>query len=316
MSTMSDTVPILLSFYALTNGTKNLITGQLTYSSLQDFSFKAYSARKTFRTILALYRTRYFANQKVTLYFDKGTTQVKTDASGSFNCIADSIPHQSVLQNIILSNGQPVRMIDDLYARQVHHIDAPYIVVSDIDDTLLHSHISNKLLKFRTLMFTSMENRKAVKSMTKLIGELHQMGVVPFYLSNSEQNLYPLIYRFLLHNGFPPGPLFLRQMRKVRDIFRYRTLAEREIHKTKMLAQIMQLFPDKKYFLLGDNTQLDLKIYLKMAEQHPNNVRYIIIRKVLSGSHDEDYLKTVSERLKKHGIGFYYSDSFPSKFEL
>jgi phosphatidate phosphatase APP1 len=313
---MSDTVPLLLSFYALSNGTKNLITGQLTYSSLRDFSFKAYSTRKTFRTILALYRTRYFANQKVTLHFDKGTTQVKTDASGSFNCIADAIPDQSILQEIILSNGQPVRIIDDLYARRIHHIEAPYIVVSDIDDTLLHSHISNKLLKFRTLMFTSVENRKAVKSMTKLIGELDQMGVVPFYLSNSEQNLYPLIYRFLLHNGFPPGPLFLKQMRRVRDIFRSRTLQEREIHKTKMLAQIMHLFPDRKYFLLGDNTQLDLRIYLKMAEKYPNNVRYIIIRKVLSRSHDEDYLRSVSERLKEQGIGFYYADSFPSKFEL
>ena len=313
---MSDTVPILLSFYALSNGTKNLITGQLTYSSLRDFSFKEYSTRKTFRTILALYRTRYFANQHVTLNFNKGTTKVKTDASGSFNCIADSIPDQSLLQDITLSNGQSVRIIDGLYPRYIHHIDELYIVVSDIDDTLLHSHISNKLLKFRTLMFTSVENRKAVKSMTKLIGELHEMGVVPFYLSNSEQNLYPLIYRFLLHNEFPPGPLFLRQMRKVRDIFRSRTLQEREIHKTKMLAQIMQLFPDKKYFLLGDNTQLDLKIYLKLAEQYPNNVRYIIIRKVLSRSHDEHYLKTVSERLKQQGIGFYYADSFPSKFEL
>lgn len=83
-SRMSSTVPILLSFYALSNGTKTLLTGQLTYSSLRDFSFKSYSTRKTFRTILALYRTRFFANQHVTLHFDIGTVQVKTDASGSF----------------------------------------------------------------------------------------------------------------------------------------------------------------------------------------------------------------------------------------
>ena len=60
------------------------MTGQLTYSSLRDFSFKSYSTRKTFRTILALYRTRFFANQQVTLQFDKGTAKAKTDASGSF----------------------------------------------------------------------------------------------------------------------------------------------------------------------------------------------------------------------------------------
>lgn len=313
---MSDTAPILLSFYALSNGTKNLLTGQLTYSSLRDFSFKSYSARKTFRTILALYRTRFFANQQVTLHFDKGTTQVKTDASGAFFYVKDAVADQSQLQGIALANGKPVRIIEDLYSRRIRHVDSPFIVVSDIDDTLLHSNISNRLLKFRTLMFTSMENRKAVASMTKLIGELHLMGVVPFYLSNSEQNLYPLIYRFLLHNGFPPGPLFLKQMKKVRDIFRFLTLQEREIHKTKMLEQILQLFPDKKYFLMGDNTQLDLRIYLRIADKYPKNIRYIIIRKVLSRSHGQEYLKEISEKLKAQGIGFYYADSFPAKFEL
>jgi phosphatidate phosphatase APP1 len=313
---MNDTAPTLLSFYALSNGAKNLLTGQLTYSSLRDFSFKSFSSRKTFRTLLALYRTRFLANQQVILHFDEGTTQVRTDASGSFFHITDTLPNQSKLKKILLANGQPVRFIEELYVPNIHRVDGPFIAVSDIDDTLLHSHISNKLLKFRTLMFTSMENRKAVSSMTKLIRELHHMGVAPFYLSNSEQNLYPLIYRFLLHNGFPPGPLFLKQMRKVRDVFRSLTMEEREIHKTKMLKQIFDLFPDKKYFLLGDNTQLDLKIYLKMADQYPKNIRYIIIRKVLSRSHDETYLQETTRKLKSLGIGFYYSDTFPSKFEL
>ena len=152
--------------------------------------------------------------------------------------------------------------------------------------------------------------------MTKLIRGLHEMGAEPFYLSNSEQNLYPLIYRFLLHNGFPPGPLFLKQMRKVRDIFRSLTLHEREIHKTKMLEQILQLFPDKKYFLLGDNTQLDLRIYLRIAEKYPDKIKNIIIRRVLSRGHDPDFLNQTSERLKSLGIGFYYSETFPSNYDL
>ena len=312
---MTD-APILLSFYALSNGKRNLIAGQVTYSSLRDFSFVSYSSRKTFRTLLALYRTRFFANKPITLYFDHGIVKTTTDASGSFFCIQDTVPNQSRLQHIKLANGQPVRLLDNLYSSQVNHVDAPFIVVSDIDDTLLHSHISNKLLKFRTLMFTSMENRKVVTSMMKLIRDLHNMGAASFYLSNSEQNLYPLIYRFLLHNGFPPGPLFLRQMRKIRDVFRMRTLEERERHKTKMLHEILTLFPDKKFFLLGDNTQLDLKIYLNIASHYPNNIRYIIIRKVLSRSHGESFLKETQNDLEARGIGFYYADTFPSTFEL
>ena len=313
---MSQPAPILLSFYGLSNGTKNLFTGQLTYSSLQDLSFRAYSSRKTFRTLLALYRTRFFANQPITLRFNEGQTNVMTDASGSFFCTANSGSNQISLEEIILHNGVRARIIEDLYTRKIHFVTAPVIVVSDIDDTLLHSNVSNRLLKFRTLMFTSMEDRKTVESMKNLIKGLHQGGAEPFYVSNSEQNLYPLIYRFLLHNGFAPGPLFLKPMRKVRDVFRVMKVEEREVHKTKMLQEIIQLFPEKKYFLLGDNTQLDLKIYLKIAELYPKNIRYIVIRKVLGKSHSESYVNETAERLKSWGIGFHYADSFPSKFEL
>jgi phosphatidate phosphatase APP1 len=313
---MSETVPILLSFYGLSNGTKSLFTGQLTYSSLQDFSFKAFSSRKTFRTLLALYRTRFFANQPITLRFNEGHAPAMTDASGSFFCTTTSGSNQISLEEVILHNGVHARIMEDLYTRKIHFVTAPVIVVSDIDDTLLHSNVSNRFLKFRTLMFTAMEDRKAVLSMKNLIGELHQGGGEPFYVSNSEQNLYPLIYRFLLHNGFPPGPLFLKPMRKVRDVFRVIKAEERELHKAKMVQEIIQLFPEKKYFLLGDNTQLDLNIYLKIAERHPKNIRYIIIRKVLGRSHSESYLNEITERLKSLGIGFHYADSFPSKFEL
>src|SRR5688572_4527399 len=171
---MSQTAPILLSFYALSNGTKNLFTGQLTYSSLRDLSFQSFRSRKTFRTILALYRTRFFANQKITLRFNHGVEFTSTDASGSFFYKSEHLAGQTKLEEILLPNGQSVRFFDDLYSRKIHLIESPVIVISDIDDTLLHSHISNRLLKLRTLMFTSMEKRRAVDPMMKLIRQLHQ----------------------------------------------------------------------------------------------------------------------------------------------
>lgn len=313
---MSKTIPILLSFYALSNGGKNLFMGQLSFSSLRDFSFRSYGSRKTFRTLLALYRTRFFANKKIVLQFDHGTAATQTDASGSFFFTSDAIPERKELQSILLENSQSVRILEGLYDRTIRGIGPKNIMISDIDDTLLHSHISNKLLKFRTLMFTSMEKRKAVLSTRKLVNDLHILGVVPFYLSNSEQNLYPLILRFLQHHGFPPGPLFLKQMRKVRDVFRRVKSEDRDTHKNKMLEQILTFFPDKRYFLVGDNTQNDLRIYLKAAAQYPQKVRYIIIRKVLQDAHEESFLRETIHKLEASNIGFYYGEDFPSTFDL
>ena len=73
-------------------------------------------------------------------------------------------PH---LKKLYFTTECMLRILEDLYTRKIHFVTASVIVISDIDDTLLHSNVSNAMLKFRTLMFTSMENRKAVESMKK-----------------------------------------------------------------------------------------------------------------------------------------------------
>jgi phosphatidate phosphatase APP1 len=190
------------------------------------------------------------------------------------------------------------------------------IVVSDIDDTLLHSFIFRKIMKFKTLMFTTVEKRRAVVAMQDLLHKFTSKGAVSFYLSNSEQNLYPLIYRFLLHNNFPAGPLFLKKMRGLWDVIRNIKFPLRNIHKQKTLEDILEMFPEKKIVLMGDNTQFDLTIYLEAAEKFPVNIRYILIRKVIEKKSDEALRQKHGEALKKNNITLYYSETFPQDFAL
>src|SRR5690606_27071323 len=133
-------------------------------------------------------------------------------------------------------------------------IEGDTIVISDIDDTLVHSFIKNKLRKFRTLMFTTMERRKAVARMQELLKSFTEKGAIPVYLSNSEQNLYPLIYRFLIHNDFPQGPLFLKQMRKLWDVIMNIKIPPKNIHTNTTLEEMLTLFPEKTFILMADNT--------------------------------------------------------------
>ena len=313
---MSRTAPILLSFYALSNGKSMIAIGQLTYSSLRDFSFKNYGRRKTFRSILALYRTRFFDHEAIELEFDSGTYKTITDEAGSFFLEVNDAAAVRELTSIKLINGQSVELVEGLYTRTVHTVQSSEIIVSDIDDTLLHSHISNKLLKFRTLLFTSVEKRKAVKEMMKVIHDFADTGTEPFYLSNSEQNLYPLIYRFLRNNNFPRGPLFLKQMRHLRDVFRRKDILKRDVHKLTTLEKLLRFFPDKKFILIGDNTQNDLKIYLSTSQKFPESVRAVIIRKVISQPLDRILFSEAADKFKALGISFYYDKSFPNGFEL
>lgn len=306
--------PILLSFYALSNGQDALIIGQITKTRLSDLSFSGFTRRRTFRTLLSLYRTRAITNHKVRLVFDAMTIDTTTDETGSFFLKHKVDKVQSILQKVILDNEEEVILMEGLYSRAIHYAVSPFVIISDIDDTLLHSHIGNRLRKFRTLMFTPVERRKPVIPMQSLMSELTKGGATALYLSNSEQNLYPMIYRFLTSNSFPAGPLFLRRLRRLWDVIRYWKLSEKERHKVKMLDEIFPMFPDKKFALIGDNTQHDLVIYLEAARKFPEVIKYILIRKVAERAEDEALIERELARLEAAKIQLYYAESFPSEF--
>lgn len=313
---MAVKIPILLSFYALSNGSTTLTFGQVTYTRINDLSFKEYSRRKTFRTLLKLYRTRPYANQQVVLVFTHGTVAGETNRHGAFYLKSTKSEVQGSLVKVLLGGGSEVRLVDGLYAKGINYIEGDTIVISDIDDTLVHSFITDKIQKFRTLMFTTMEKRKAVSNMQGLLRNFTDKGAIPIYLSNSEQNLYPLIYRFLIHNSFPSGPLFLKQMRKLWDVVMNIKFPPKNIHKVSTLEELLNLFPEKKFILMGDNTQHDLPIYLTAAEQFSERIRYIIIRKVIDRKSDEVLIEKARVKLKENKVGFYYADEFPESFEV
>jgi phosphatidate phosphatase APP1 len=161
------------------------------------------------------------------------------------------------------------------------------------------------------LLFTAVEKRKAVKDVSHLIKRFALAGCHCFYLSNSEQNLYPMLYRFLSINEFPPGPLFLKQYIRIRHLVVRRLLGKKHSHKMNTLGKLMELFPNKKFILIGDNTQRDLVIYLQIAEMFPERIRYIIIRKVRTREKHVELVRAAKERLKQHNIGLHYESSYP-----
>ena len=313
---MTVKIPLLLSFYALSNGRTTLTFGQVTYSRINDLSFKEYSRRKTFRTLLKLYRTRPYANEQIILLFTKGQIQAQTNRHGAFYIKTSKGHVQGGLIKVLLKTGEEVRLVEGLYARTIHYIEGDTIIISDIDDTLVHSFIKDKLRKLRTLMFTTMEKRKAVTRMQELMSNFTGKGAIPVYLSNSEQNLYPLIYRFLIHNGFPQGPLFLKQMRKLWDVIMNIKIPPKNIHKNTTLEEMLTLFPEKKFILMGDNTQHDLPIYLSAVEKFGASIRYIIIRRVIKKKTDETLIEKARPKLEQHNVRFYYAEDFPEVFEL
>jgi phosphatidate phosphatase APP1 len=99
-------------------------------------------------------------------------------------------------------------------------------------------------------------------------------------------------------------------------VFRGKKFPEQSLHKLTTLNLLLRFFPNKKFIFVGDNTQQDLDIYLSMAEKFPDNIKYIIVLKVVNRPADDEVVAYSQKILQQKGIVLYYGNEFPSITEL
>ena len=165
----------------------------------------------------------------------------------------------------------------------VPRIDSNFGVVSDIDDTILHTGVTSRL-KWRVVLntfFKTPHKRKALEGSAKFYHLLHrgksQKNANPiFYVSNSPWNLYRYLEFFLRINNFPKGPILLRDFRTPFD----RTPKTELAHKYHEIYNILNTYPDLKFILIGDCGEKDPYIYLDVVKDFPNRIKAIYLRSV------------------------------------
>jgi phosphatidate phosphatase APP1 len=154
---------------------------------------------------------------------------------------------------------------------------ARFAVISDIDDTILRTHVGNtaKML-YLTLLGNALTRRSFEGTRELYHGLAIAGGGAPFfYVSKSVWNIFPLLEQFIREQGLPRGPLLLRKARLLRD----RALPE---HKPGAIAELLRTYPRLSFVLVGDSGERDLEIYLEIARRHPGRIGTILIRNVSS----------------------------------
>lgn len=160
---------------------------------------------------------------------------------------------------------------------------AEYGVISDIDDTILHTDVTSflKLRLLKNSLLTNAYNRIPLKGAPEFYQKLH-LGKCGenknpiFYLSNSPWNLYQYLKLFLDFNQFPKGPILLRNFRGPFD----RSLKPEKPHKQKEIINILKTYPDLNFILMGDSGEHDASIYTDIAVQYPDRVKAIYLLSV------------------------------------
>jgi phosphatidate phosphatase APP1 len=159
---------------------------------------------------------------------------------------------------------------------------AAYGVISDLDDTVIQSHVTNFLLAARTLLLDNARTRLPFPGVAAFYQALHAgTGNVRnpiYYVSSSPWNLYSLLSEFLDLQGIPMGPLMLRDW----DLNRRMMSSDRhQSHKGAIIREIVALHPTLPFILIGDSGQQDPEIYKAIVEEFPDRILAVYIRNIL-----------------------------------
>jgi phosphatidate phosphatase APP1 len=155
---------------------------------------------------------------------------------------------------------------------------ARFAVISDIDDTVIRSNITNKLRMVLALALSNSRTRKPFAGVSGFYRALHggasgSEANPIFYVSKSPWNLLPPLLDFLEHQGVPVGPLLLR------DYGRH-LLYSGSNHKERSIDQILRTYPELPFVLIGDSGEQDPEIYREVVRRWPRRIRAIYIRGV------------------------------------
>jgi phosphatidate phosphatase APP1 len=183
---------------------------------------------------------------------------------------------------------------------------AGYGVISDMDDTVLQSEVTNFLRAARMVLLENARTRLPFAGVAAFYRALRegaggQQNPI-FYVSSSPWNLYDVISGFLEAEEIPAGPLLLRDWDLGRSLFR---TAE---FKTREIRQILETYPSLAFILIGDSGQEDPEIYAEVVAAHPGRIRAVYIRRVEPRPDRSEAIRGLAERVAESGSTLVLAD--------
>ena len=200
-----------------------------------------------------------------------------TDAEGYFLVRLDAGPLVDISTTGTVELAGEYRGVTETHATPITvHVPgsaATFGVISDIDDTILETGVQRVARMIVQTLTGSAVTRVSFPGAAELYRDLSHSGVNPFfYVSSSPWNLHAFIADFLRLQGFPNGPVLLRDLLG-------RSGAGRE-EKHARIREILDLHPALDFVLVGDSGEKDPEIYADIVLAYPDRIRAVYIREV------------------------------------
>ncbi|MGB4400941.1 MAG: phosphatase domain-containing protein [Daejeonella sp.] len=180
-------------------------------------------------------------------------------------------------------------------------IDAEYGIISDIDDTIVHTSATDVLAMSRKVFLHNAKTRMPFPGVSEFykslqLGRNGKRNNPFFYVSSSPWNMYDLLKDFLDLNQIPEGPLLLRDFGLQDNKF---ISTGHMGHKFKEIENILLTYPHLNFVLIGDSGQEDPAIYHEVVKKFPGRILAIYIRDVQLADREKIAME-ISSKLQEH----------------
>lgn len=184
---------------------------------------------------------------------------------------------------------------------------ARFGVISDVDDTILHTDATSLRRMVRTVVLANARTRRSFPGTAAFYRALHRGRSGDehnpiFYVSSSPWNLYDLLVDFLEVQGFPLGPLLLRDWGLEPGV---EGLRRHAAYKQATIRPILDRYPHLGFLLIGDSGQEDAAIYADLVAAYPDRILAVYIRDVTPGDPGaQARLEAAARQVADHGVPF------------
>lgn len=191
---------------------------------------------------------------------------------------------------------------------------ARFVVISDIDDTVMFTGVANKAMMMWRILFQTAPSRIAFPGVAAFYRALHrgasgeEMNPL-LYVSRGPWAIYEVLAEFFNLHRIPVGPiLFLREWGlTIQQPFPPPSRG----HKLDLIRGMLDLYGKLPFILIGDSGQHDPEIYAQVVREHPGRVLATYIRNVSRDPNRRRAIDTLAREVVEAGSSLVLAaDSF------
>lgn len=215
---------------------------------------------------------------KLTLHIGPETAHAVTDDEGFFQAFVKST-------RISRDGWQTVRAEGKRTHGEGQLLLVPRVnklgVISDIDDTIMVSEVTDKKKLLENTFLKNPKQRKTFPCTASFYRRLLAQNAMPaaapmFYVSASPRQLNDNLQQFLKHHSFPRGVLITKRV----NGDNHDPLLDQQKYKLEKIEAILAALNWVNFVLIGDDGERDPEIFRELQQRYPERIHAVYIRKV------------------------------------